>query len=193
MSVQGKEFVPDGLGRLHQQTCTFVMLDVQEKLFAAMAGKEKLLRNSSILLEGAKILGIPFAATEQYPKGLGKTLPQLSSAFPSSAKVFEKLSFSAFADSAFRATLPPPPSQLVIFGIEAHICVLQTALDAQALGYETHVAADATSSRSEENWRLGLDRMGQAGVFISPTETIIFQLAGVAGTEEFKKLQALVK
>lgn len=183
----------DFLGRLSPDSTVFLCCDIQEKLFAAMQGKETVSRNASILVQAAKILEVPLLVSEQYPNGLGKTIPEISQHFQPHTKIFEKMEFSALANKEFHAAIPKPPQALVIFGIEAHICVLQTALDAKAMGYEVHAVSDATASRTEENWRAGLDRMGQSGIFISPTETILFQLVGSASNEKFKRVQALIK
>ncbi len=183
----------DVFGRLSPDITVFACVDLQEKLFAAMHEKEKLAKNASILVQAAKILEVPLIVSEQYPNGLGKTIPSISSHFQPHTKIFEKMEFSALANKSFHDAIPKPPQAMVIFGIEAHICVLQTALDAKAMGYEAHVVSDATSSRTEENWRHALDRLGQSGIFISPTETILFQLLGSASNEKFKSVQALVK
>ncbi len=183
----------DVFGRLSPDSTVFICVDLQEKLFAAMYDKEKLAKNASILVHAAKLLEVPLIVSEQYQKGLGKAIPEISQHFQPHTKIIEKMEFSALANINFHNAIPKPPQALVIFGIEAHICVLQTALDAKAMGYEVHVIADATSSRTEENWRFGLDRMGQSGIFISPTETILFQLVGSASNEKFKAVQALIK
>jgi nicotinamidase-related amidase len=183
----------DEFGRLKKEDTVFICCDIQEKLFAVMHGKESLAKNAAILVQAAKILEIPLIVSEQYPKGLGKTIPEVAGHFQPHTKIIEKLEFSALRNEKFHISIPKPPHALVIFGIETHICVLQTALDAKAAGYEVHVAADATSSRASENWRLGLDRMGQSGIFITPTETILFQLLEKAGSEQFKAVQSLIK
>lgn len=182
----------DRLGILERKEAVFVMVDMQDKLLDAMHGKEELIQNANKLLKASEILGIPLLVTEQYPEGLGKTSGSLS--LPPGTKPIKKMSFSCFAAEDFAAGLHAlEKTAPVIFGTEAHICVLKTALDGLRKGMQVHVAADAVSSRRERDRDFGLERMRQSGVFVSPAETILFQLMDKAGSEEFKAVSRLIK
>jgi nicotinamidase-related amidase len=182
----------DKLGIIDRNRTAFIMVDVQDRLLSAMQGSGALISNVNKLLESAKILGIPLIVTEQYPKGLGGTSAGI--ALPQDAIPIEKISFSCFGSEDFRERLHHlKRDTIVIFGTEAHICVLKTALDALKEGQEVHVVSDAVSSRKSEDWRLGVERMRQSGAFIATTEMVIFQLIEKAGSEEFKAISKLLK
>lgn len=182
----------DGRGVINRNGTVFVMVDVQERMLNAIDGPEALLANCRRLVDASKILGIPLLVTEQYPKGLGSTVGGIT--LPEGTKAMEKLSFSCLGCDGFAEALERTGRKtIVLFGIEAHICILKTALDALEKGYEVHVAADATASRSPHNRELGIERMRQSGAFIASTEIVLFQLMDAAGTDEFKKISQLVK
>ena len=179
------------LGKLTREKTAFVLIDVQEKFVPVMGDADKIVHNINILTKAAEILKIPLIVTEQYPKGLGKTYEKIH--IPN-ADVIEKIEFSCFDNKEFFHKIKEKGvNSLVLFGVESHVCVLKTALDAIENGIEVHVVADAVSSRTEENRKLALKRMRQSGVFIVSTEMIIFQLMEKAGTEEFKRIGGLVK
>ena len=137
-------------------------------------------------------LGIPVLATEQYPKGLGPTLPALREVLPSAP--LQKMHFSCAPDPGFAAALEAMRRrQIVIAGMETHVCVFQTARDLVAQGLEVQVCADAVASRSQEHRRVGLDLCREAGALVTTAETAIFDLLGQCGTPQFKKVSALVK
>ena len=139
------------------------------------------------------MLGVPVFATEQYRKGLGATVPEVAEAIAAFAP-FEKLTFSAGGlPELLNALRAQGTTDVLICGIEAHVCVCQTALDLRKAGFRSFVVADAVSSRTSENWHLGLERMGQGGVVIASTEMVLFELLERAGTEEFKAILALVR
>jgi nicotinamidase-related amidase len=170
-----------------------LVVDIQEKLLPAIFERERVVAEALRLIRGARVLGLPVFATEQYRKGLGATVPEVAEAIAAFAPL-EKLTFSACGRpellNAFRAH---GVADVLICGIEAHVCVCQTALDLRKTEFRPFVIADAISSRTPENWHLGLDRMGQAGVTIASTEMVLFELLERAGTEEFKAILALVR
>jgi nicotinamidase-related amidase len=171
-----------------------LLIDVQERLAAAMpsADLERLVKYARALLGCARELGLPVLATEQYPRGLGPTLPALRELLPSPP--LEKLAFSCGADPGFAAALAATGRrQLVVAGMETHVCVFQTARDLAALGHEVQVCADAVASRTEEHRRVGLELCREAGAVVTTAETAIFDLLGQAGTPQFKKVSPLVR
>jgi nicotinamidase-related amidase len=170
--------------------CALVVIDIQGKLLPPIFEKERLLRNSQLLVRLANILHLPVLVTTQYTRGLGSVVPEIASVLPD-AKVIDKTSFSCFGDEGFCSTLKELPRQrktLLVCGMEAHICVMQTVLGALSRQYMVHVPADAVSSRTELNWKIGLDRMKSAGAVISSTEMIIYELLGVSGSPAFKEM-----
>lgn len=179
--------------RLTRENTALAIIDIQERLLPAMFEHERVLRAAGQLARGAALFDLPVIVTEQYRKGLGPTVPELASAIPGFAPI-EKLAFSACGADGFLAELRGRLiSQVVLCGIEAHVCVLQTCLDLLAEGVGVFVVADATSSRTPDNYRLAVERMRQAGAVIISAEMALFELAGEAGTEQFKKLLAIVK
>jgi len=176
--------------RLQRQDCALLVIDIQEKLLPPIHERERLVRNAQLLLRLAKILELPTIATTQYARGLGAVVPAIASLLPSTA-ASDKLEFSCFSNQDFSDALKERAKNrntLLLCGMETHICVMQTALGALDAGYLIHVAADAVGSRSEFNWKIGLERMREAGALISSTETIIYELLGGSGTPEFKQM-----
>lgn len=179
--------------RIKRAQAGLVVVDIQERLLPAIFEKELVVQNAVCLIKGAGILGVPVFATEQYRKGLGATVPEIAAAIPGFAPL-EKLAFSACGAPGFMAALAAKRiSDVLLCGIEAHVCVSQTCLDLLEAGLRVFVAADAVSSRTPENHRLGLERMREAGAAIVSTEMALFELLERAGTEEFKRLLSLVK
>src|SRR3954468_20966655 len=163
---------------LEANRCALVVIDIQEKLLPPIFQKEQLVRNSQLLIRAAAILKIPTLASTQYAKGLGATVPEIASLL-SGTEVIDKTLFSCFGSDAFCAMLKRLPGQrntLLLCGMESHICVTQTALSGLREGYLVHVASDAVSSRSEWNWKIGLDRMRSAGAVISSAEMMVYEL-----------------
>lgn len=166
---------------------------MQERLFPVMHRKEELLDRCRMLTAGLQILNVPLLYTEQYPRGLGPTLGELSSLLQGKAAI-EKISFSCFDEPAFRTALGNSGKQTVILGgIEAHVCVLQTVTDLIAAAYRVVVVTDCISSRKEADRQVALERMKAEGAWFSTTESILFELTRRAGTEEFKAISKLVK
>lgn len=179
---------------LDRNSAVLVVIDVQEKLCRAMDEKvlERLVANTAILQEAAQELGIPVIATEQYVKGLGATLPALKERIPDSA--IEKMTFSCCGERPFPDRLKElGRKQVIVTGMETHVCVLQTVLELLDEGYAVHVVRDAVMSRRKDNWFIGIEAAHDAGAVITSTEAALFQLLKVAGTDEFKKLSKLVR
>lgn len=175
---------------LEPEHCALLVIDVQEKLLPPIFQKEQLVRNSQLLIRLAGILNMPTVVTAQYPKGLGNTVPEVASLLPDT-KAIEKLVFSCFGSDVFCSTLKRMPGNrntVILCGMESHICVAQTALAALREGYLVHVASDAVSSRTEWNWKIGLDRMRAAGAVISSTEMVIYEALRSSGTSAFKDM-----
>jgi nicotinamidase-related amidase len=175
---------------------SLLIVDVQERLLPAMADGAHVVSRCSILLKVAKALDVPVAVSEQYPKGLGHTIEELR-ADVGNAQVFEKITFSCWRDPAMKAALvklhDSGRPQVIVAGIEAHVCVAQTALDLAQAGFGVFVVADAVSSRVESSKALALARMAQSGIDVINTEMAVFELLGKAGTPAFKELSAMIK
>lgn len=181
---------------LTREHTTLVVLDVQERLFHAMDAdhREEVMRNIKVLAAAARRLKVPTVVTEQYPKGLGHTLEELKDALGPGLEPIEKVTFSCCGVEPFRARLLAAGARhVVLTGIEAHVCVLMSALDLLATGYSVHVVADAVTSRSQGNWRLAMDQLRQAGAVVTATETALFQLLRQADTEDFRELARLIR
>jgi nicotinamidase-related amidase len=180
---------------LEADRCALVVVDIQEKLLPPIFQKEQLVRNSQLLIRAAGILGIPAIVSTQYAKGLGGTVPEITSLLQGADPIDKNL-FSCFGSDVFCTLLKRLPGNrntLLLCGMESHICVMQTALAALREGYLVHVASDAVSSRTEWNWKIGLDRMRAAGVVISSTEMMIYELMRSSATPAFKQLLPYLK
>ncbi len=174
------------------KSCLLVV-DVQEKLAPAVSDPADVIRNAGILMRAAARLGVPLVVSEQYPQGLGATVPELRALAPESARI-AKLSFSCADDPALRQRIREAQrSLIVIAGLEAHVCVLQSALGLQQAGYQIVVVADAISSRTPANRDAALQRLRENGVEVATTEMVLFEWLGQAGTPEFKELSRLIK
>lgn len=180
------------IGIPHRQQTALLVIDVQERLMPVIHEQEKVLTNVNKLLRGAEILGLETIITEQYPKGLGNTCKEVE--IGEGKTILEKVCFSCLKSEPVSEQLKLTNKKtLVICGVESHICVLKTTLDALNQGYEVHVVADAVSSRTAENKQLAIERMRQAGAFIVSVEMILFMMLHEAGTEEFKAISKLIK
>ena len=180
---------------LERDKAVLMVIDVQEKLCAAMDEKvlKHLVKNTGILLESAAELDIPVIVTEQYVKGLGGTLAELKGK-AAQAPCYEKMSFSCCGSAEFVDALKATGrTQVIITGMEAHVCVLQTVIELREAGLNVHVVKDAVMSRSKRNWQTAVETMTLAGAVPTCTEAVLFQLLKVAGTDEFKKLSKLVR
>ncbi len=172
-----------------------LVIDVQEKLAPAMSDAGPVIANSAKLITAARHFHIPVTLSEQYPRGIGTTVATLREAADDAASVFEKIAFSCLRDEAIAAHLSVASErkQIIITGIEAHVCVLQSALDLKQAGYDAFVVVDAIASREETSRETALRRMEQAGVHPVTTEMVIFEWLGRAGTADFKALLPLIK
>ncbi|MGA3092535.1 MAG: hydrolase [Terriglobales bacterium] len=180
---------------LEPEQCALIVVDVQEKLLPSIWEKQRLVDNVQLLTRMAKILKIPAMVTVQYAKGLGNTIPEIASLLPDLSPI-DKLTFSCFGSDAFCSLLKRLPGQrttILLCGMETHICVMQTALAALREGYLVHVACDGVSSRTELNWRIGLERMRDAGAILSSTEMMVYELLRASGTPAFKQLLPYLK
>jgi len=179
--------------RINRELSAGMLIDIQERLFPHMDQKEQVLRKCKILLEGFKVLGIPILITEQYPKGLGPTVEEVSKLTDLNPKI-EKTAFSCCDEPAVMQTAVMQESKTVIVcGIEAHVCVMQTVVDLIAAGYQAVVVEDCISSRKQEDKWVAVERMRAEGAVITTCESILFELARVSGTDEFKAISRLVK
>jgi len=181
---------------LEKNRSQLLIIDVQEKLYPATAKPDEVIGRCAILLKSAHELGIPAVISEQYPKGLGPTAKNLLK-HAGNAAVMEKTAFSCLRDEAIYALLEigsdEGRDQIVIGGMEAHVCVLQTALDLKGEDYEVFVVADAITSRAPASRKLAIARMRDAGITIINTEMAVFEWLERAGTPEFKVLSKLIK
>lgn len=172
-----------------------LVVDMQEPFLRAIHDRDRLTANALILIQAAKILGIPVLATVQYAQRMGGVAPEISAALPADSPApIDKLTFSCVGNSEFRNLLNQVGrKQIVICGVETHICVAQTALDLAQSGYQAHVAADAVSSRTFDKHKLGMERIRDSGVLPCAAESAVYEWLVAAGTPEFKSILALVK
>ncbi len=180
---------------LDREEAVLLIVDIQERLVPAMKEKDKdrVVKNCQHLIELAKMINVPIVVTEQYPKGLGRTVPELQAAIPE-YKPIEKTAFGCCGEPAFQAAIKKlNKKKIIVVGMETHVCVLQTVTGLLQDGFVPHVVQDAVCSRAEENWRTGIEFMRDAGAVVTCTETVLFQLLKVAGTEEFKKISQRIK
>ena len=170
-----------------------IVIDMQERLVPAMQAPARTIKNTRLLIATATRLGIPVMLTEQYPAGLGHTVEDIASV-SKDHPVFEKMHFSCMEDNAFaKAFRALGRKQAVITGMEAHICVMQTAAQLIDDGFDVFVVTDATSSRTLESEKACLDRLQASGAGIATTEMVVFEWLGKAGTPAFKELLPLIK
>lgn len=178
---------------LDVDSAVLLVIDVQEKLARVICGRERLVANLQKLIVGIQVLGVPLIITEQYPRGLGETLPEVARCIPN-VQPLPKLSFSCLGDENIKRKIEATGRrQVIVSGIESHVCVYQTVRDLIEQKYEVYVVADAVSSRTEENRDIGLNLMQQMGAFCSSTETVLFELLKIAEGERFKKISRIVK
>jgi nicotinamidase-related amidase len=175
--------------KLDPERATLIVVDLQEGFRKAVPDFDRVAKATATLIEGAGAIGIPVVVTEQYPKGLGKTAPEIAEHLPEGTEPLEKVCFSAADAEGFDLG---GRDQALVCGIATHVCVNQTTLDLLGSGVEVHVAEDAVGSRFEENKRIGLHKMERAGAVLTSVETALFELLGKAGTDEFKRVQKLV-
>lgn len=174
--------------KLSVDDAVVVVVDMQERLLPAIHEAERVIANTGILIQAATTLGLPVVITTQYLKGLGPTHAAVAALAPAVVP-FDKLTFSCLGSPEFTAAVNATGRKtLLLCGVEAHICVLQTGLDAVAAGYTVHVVADATGSRQARNAEIGHRRLEKAGAVITCTESAVYELLGASGTPAFKSL-----
>ncbi len=170
-----------------------LIVDIQERLAVTMKMRDAVINNCLHLIELAKLQNMPILLTEQYPKGLGQTVSEIRNALPVYRPV-EKLAFSCCGEPAFINALKALNRKTVLLaGMETHVCILQTCVDLLEKGFNVHLVRDAVCSRTEDNWKTGAEFMRDAGAIVTCTETVLFQLLKVAGTEEFKAISKRIK
>lgn len=177
---------------LLKEDSLLLIIDIQERLVPAMKYGERAVKNTGILIEVAKELDMPIIATEQYPRGLGSTVPELNNNLKDAKKI-EKIQFSACEEKLIENLKSYNKKKIIVTGMETHVCVFQTVRDLIKLGYEVFIISDGVSSRFEENHRNGLELMNNMGAVIMDTEMALFDLLKEAGTSSFKALSKLIK
>lgn len=176
---------------MSRQNSALLVVDVQDKLLRLVPGYQRIVWNIGRLIEGARILNVPVAATEQYPKGLGPTTAELAQKL---GAIASKLTFScAGCPEIFQSWSAQGVHKVLIAGIEAHVCVQQTALDLMADGFDVYLAADAIGARYEIDYNIALRRLDSAGATLTTTEAALFEWCERAGTTEFKQISDLVR
>jgi nicotinamidase-related amidase len=179
--------------RITKENTVGLVIDMQERLFPVMNEKEALLKSCQILVEGLEALSIPLVVSQQYTKGLGETLPEIASLIPD-FKYFEKKDFSCWDTPEISAELIELNAKnIIICGIESHVCVLQTAVDLKAAGLNPIVVMDCVSSRSAANYAMAKERFRAEGIMMTSYESILFELTRSAGAPEFRAISKLVK
>ena len=175
------------------QTTSLLIIDVQERILPVINNHQTVVQNTLKLIKGFKLMNLPIFYTEQYPKGLGPTTGEINDLLLD-AEYFEKMSFSCFgAVDLFNKFKEKNLLQIVVTGVETHVCVQQTVLDLLENNFQVNVAADAVSSRSETDYRNALERMRDHGAEITTTESVLFELLNVCGTDIFKQVSKIVK
>ena len=175
-----------------EHTC-MIIVDVQEKLMPVMGRKERVIANIIKLLECSRVFNLPVILTEQYTKWLGPTLHEIKEALPKYEPIY-KLDFNCCNVDHFNNRIELEKlKNIILTGVESHICIFQTCFSLLKRGYRVHVPQDAVDSRTDENWHVGIELMKEAGAVITSTETIIFQILKRAGTKEFKEILKIVK
>ena len=179
--------------RITKENTTALFIDFQERLFPAMNEKETLLKNTKILVEGLRILGIPTVFTQQYTKGLGETIDELKSLVPGFTAI-EKTDFSCFGAEEYTDFLQSHQCKTIILcGIEAHVCVLQTAIDLKEAGFHPVVVTDCITSRNAVSKESAMDRFRFENIMTATVESILFELTRSAKDESFRAISKLVK
>jgi len=175
--------------KLDRERAALVVIDVQEGFRKAVPSLDDVARGAAALVRGAEATGVPIIVTEQYPKGLGRTVAELADAFPEGLEPIEKVCFSAPEAEGFNLG---DREQAIVCGIEAHVCVNQTVLDLVDQGVEVHVPVDAVGSRFAQSTEIGIEKARRAGAVITSVETALFELVERAGTDEFKEIHRVV-
>jgi nicotinamidase-related amidase len=179
---------------LHVDNALLAVIDMQEPFLRSIFERERVVANVSALIQGATVLRVPVVASTQYAERMGGVLPEIQRLLPPLRPPFDKMTFSAFAAPAFASEVQRSGrKQILLCGVESHICVCQTALELNSAGFQVHVVVDAVSSRTDANWKLGIDKMRQAGILISSVESALYELLHAAGTPEFREILKIIK
>ncbi len=182
---------------LDRDKSQLLIIDVQDKLLGAIAGKDRVVDRCIRLVRAARALEVPITVSEQYPQGLGPTVDPIRDALANAAFVADKVEFSCLKNDLLRERLHrlrrEGRPQVVVAGIETHVCVLQTAIDLEDQGFEAFIVADAVGSRAKSSRKLALTRLGKGGADVVDSEMVMFEWLERAGTPAFKELQALIK
>lgn len=180
--------------KIQREDCLALVIDIQEKLFPYISGCEEMLQNQLKFIKGMQVLGIPVIITEQYRKGIGPTVSPIIELFGGNFGYLEKLEFSCLENAIIKeALIKTGKKHILIIGIEAHVCVMQTVIDAVDCGLMPVVPADCIGSREQYNKEIAIGRMHSAGAVISTSESILFELLVKSGTQEFKDISKIVK
>lgn len=177
---------------LKREEAVLFIVDIQERLAPVIDKKDQVIANTGILIRAAEEMGIPLLATEQYPKGLGRTVEDLLPLIGED-KIISKMSFTAYTEDVKKVLESLGRKKIILAGMETHVCVFQTSRDLLADGYQVYLVGDAVSSRTRANYQNGLDLIQAMGGVITNTETVIFDLLKVSGTPEFKAMSRLIK
>jgi nicotinamidase-related amidase len=176
-----------------KENSALLIIDIQEKLLPVILGHQRLIENTLKLINGFKTLNVPIFYTEQYAKGLGSTEPNIKLALKNISPI-DKTTFSCCGNDNFLTSLKQNNiERIAVCGVESHICVLQSTLDLIANGFKVHIAADAVSSRRQFDLDIALKRMENNGAQISLTESILFEILDISGTDEFRAISKIVK
>lgn len=179
--------------RLNRENTIGLVIDVQEKLLPHMFNKDEVAANSLKMVNGLRIMNVPIVVTQQYTKGLGNTIDELNKAIGNFSYI-EKLTFSCYREPSFIKIMNRSGKRnVIIMGIESHVCVLQTALDLLYNNFNPIIVADAIGSRKQSDMKIALWRMRDVGCIITTTESILLELCAQAGTDEFKEISKLIK
>lgn len=185
--------IPAVMKLIDKENTGLLVIDVQEKLMEVMGQKQRFIDNITRLLHLSKIFHLPVILTEQYRKWLGPTLPEIVETLPSYDPI-NKMHFNCCDVDDFNDRLESGNfKNIIVTGVESHICVFQTCVSILEKGYNVHVPQDAVDSRTDENWRVGLKLMEKAGAIITSTETVIYQILKKAGTKEFKRMLKIIR
>jgi nicotinamidase-related amidase len=181
-------------GFLRAEDTFLMVIDLQEPLMRVVWDRDRVVTNTSILMEAAQALGLPMIVTAQNRDRLGDLIPEVLGRIPAGAEVLNKMTFSCMRDERIAGAVASlGRSQALLCGVETHVCVHQTAHDLLAMGYKPHVASDAVSSRKQSNWVVALSRMERAGITVTSTEMALYEIMERAGTPEFRKVLPLVR
>jgi nicotinamidase-related amidase len=180
--------------RITAEDTMALIVDFQEKLVPVIEQKEELIHNTEILIKGLQALQVPMIVTQQYTKGIGMTVPEITQLYGESFSYEDKVTFSCVDDEAILAKIKAlGKKNIIVCGIEAHICVLQTVIDLTAMGYQVLLVEDCIGSRKDSNRQIGIRRALQEGALSTSYESILFELTRVAKTDIFKEIARLIK